>query len=198
MTCRLAGVGVPGDGTPWETVGFSVRDGAIAVANGALVLGESGLVVVDAPVDAPGEIEGVPVDAGELRAAADHPNGAFELDHLVLLTDSLERTSDAVHAALGLECRRVRETSTVRQAFHRFGDAGGSRGCIVEVVERVGQAETAVMGVVFNVVDLDALAHHHGDDVMSRPRDAVQPGRRIAAFRRDVGLPIPVAVMTPG
>ena len=61
--------------------------------------------------------------------------GAFELDHVVLRTPHLDDTSAAVEAVLGLACRRVRETSTVRQAFHRFPDQGGVRGCIVEVVE---------------------------------------------------------------
>ena len=46
------------------------------------------------------------------------------------MTDDLERTSNAVSAALGLELRRIRETADVRQAFHRFPD----RGCIVEIV----------------------------------------------------------------
>lgn len=200
MTCRLAGIGVPGDAAPWEAVGFSVDDGAIAVGNGALVLGSEGLVVAGAPEDLAADLEGVPLSVGEELAAADHPNGAFELDHLVLLTDSLERTSAAVEVALGLECRRIRETPKVRQAFHRFGGAGGSggsRGCIVELVERPGQGRTALMGVVFNVADLDALVDRYDDAVMSRPQAAVQTGRQIASFRRNAGLPIPVALMTP-
>jgi hypothetical protein len=196
MTCRLAGIGVPGGAAPWKAVGFTVVDDAIAVANGALLLGAVGLVVADPPAAA--DLEGVPLAVGEVRSPVDHENGAFELDHVVVLTDSLERTSAAVEDTLGLECRRIRETPTVRQAFHRFDSSFGSRGCIIEVVERAGQGVTGLMGVVFNVADLGALADRCDDDVMSRPKDAVQPGRQIASFRRETGLPLPVALMTPG
>ena len=216
----LAGIGVPGEPGPWEAVGFTVRDGSVAVANGALLVGADGLAL-SPEIEHGGsgttggrepdlfgngrgaaEVDGVALWVAERPAPAAHANGAFELDHLVLLTDSLERTSEAVQSILGLDCRRIRETPQVRQAFHRFGnvlddDGVRRRGCIIEVVERPGQARTALMGVVFNVGDLDAVAAQHGDGVLSRPRDAVQPGRRIAAFRRDAGLPVPVALMTP-
>lgn len=198
---KLAGIGVTGDAAPWEAVGFTVSDGTIAVTNGALLLGVVGLVVASR-ADLPTEMERLPIAAGEAPTVAEHDNGAFELDHLVLLTDSLERTSDAVHATLGLECRRIRETPDVRQAFHRFDDVVDAdsgerhRGCIIEIVERSGPGETTLMGVVFNVADLDALAERYDDTVLSRPKDAVQPGRRIASFRRGAGLPIPVALMT--
>ena len=45
--------------------------------------------------------------------------------------------------------------------------------------------------------DLDATAEWLGDRV-GTPKDAVQPGRRIATLRhRDLGLGLPVAIMTP-
>ncbi len=198
---QLAGIGVEGDAAPWESAGFTVFDDTVPVANGALLLGVEGLVVTGR-ADLPTEVEGIPLANGEAPAVAEHQNGAFELDHVVLLTDSLERTSAAVHAAIGLECRRIRETPEVRQAFHRFDDVVDAesgerhRGCIIEIVERSGPGDTALMGVVFNVADLDALADRYDDTVVSRPKDAVQPGRRIASFRREAGLPIAVALMT--
>ena len=76
----------------------------------------------------PNEIDGIAVRPGDVVAAADHPIGVVEIDHVVVMTDSLERTSEAFTTALGLECRRIRETDTVRQAFHRFADQGGRRG----------------------------------------------------------------------
>lgn len=192
---RLAGIGVPDAPEAWATIGCVVLDGAVSLANGALLLGVDGLAVADAPPAA--DVEGVPVTVAPVREPVDHPCGAFELDHVVLLTDSLERTSAAVDAVLGLECRRVREAGPVRQAFHRFDDVDGARGCIVEVVESDRVERTTLMGVVLNVVDLFDLADRLGPAVMSLPKPAVQPGRHISTVRRDVGLGTAVALMTP-
>ncbi|MFP5487277.1 MAG: hypothetical protein ACLGHQ_03095, partial [Acidimicrobiia bacterium] len=85
---RLAGVGVPDAPAAWEAIGCTVVDGAVPLGNGALVLGRDGILV--AGPAATGDLEGVPVVAGPLVPAVEHPSGAFELDHLVLLTDSLE------------------------------------------------------------------------------------------------------------
>ena len=202
MTVRLAGIGVPDAPAAWAAIGCTVVDGAIPFTNGALLLGRAGLIVEDVAeggTDLPGDLEGIPLATGAPRPAVEHPSGAFELDHLVLLTDSLERTSEAVHGSLGLERRRIRETDTVRQAFHRFTDPadGGSRGCIVEVVESDRVHRTTLMGVVLNVADLFELADRLGPDVLSPPKPAVQPGRSIATVRRDVGLGTAVALMTP-
>ena len=197
MTTRLAGIGVPDAPAVWEAIGCTVVDGAVPLANGALLLGRAGLMVAG-PLDAT-ELEGVPLATHPVVPAVEHPSGAFELDHLVLLTESLERTSEMVHASLGLERRRVREAGPVRQAFHRFADPpdGASRGCIVEVVESDRISATTLMGVVVNVTDLFGLADQLGPDVMSLPKPAVQPGRHIATIRRDVGLGTAVALMTP-
>jgi hypothetical protein len=201
MTTRLAGIGVPDAPAAWEAIGCTVVAGAVAFANGAVLLGREGIFVdrddVDGVVAA--DIEGVPLSAGDVQRAVEHPSGAFELDHLVLLTGSLERTSDAIDAILGLECRRIRETDTVRQAFHRFADPPdtASRGCIVEVVESDRVEATALMGVVLNVTDLFDLADRLGPDVVSLPKLAVQPGRYISTVRRGVGLGTAVALMTP-
>jgi len=51
--------------------------------------------------------------------------------------------------------------------------------------------------VVLIVDDLDAACDLIGRDRISAPKDAVQPGRRIATVRADVGLGLPVALMTP-
>lgn len=193
----LVGVGVPDAAEAWASIGFTSVGGAIPVANGALLLGHEGWVV--AGVDqVPDDLEGVSLSAGVPLDPVAHECGAFDLDHVVLLTDSLERTSAAVEAALGIACRRVRDTGTVRQAFHRFADVGDHRGCIVEVVESDRVASPAVMGVVFNVLDLHDLVGRLGPDVISAPKPAVQAGRFISSVRRDVGLGTAVALMTPG
>jgi len=46
------------------------------------------------------------------------------------------------------------------------------------------------------VTDLEAAAAAMGE-LLGDIRDAVQPGRRIATVRRDAGLGVPVAFMTP-
>ena len=50
--------------------------------------------------------------------------------------------------------------------------------------------------MVLIVDDLDAAYELIGSDRISPPKDAVQPGRRIATVRADVGLGLPVAPMT--
>jgi hypothetical protein len=52
-------------------------------------------------------------------------------------------------------------------------------------------------GISFLVPDLDATAAALGD-LLGTPRDAVQPGRRIATLRREANLGPAVAFMTPG
>jgi hypothetical protein len=51
-------------------------------------------------------------------------------------------------------------------------------------------------GVVFVVGDLDELGERLGDH-LGDPRDAVQPGRRIATLRSSAGTGLPVAFITP-
>lgn len=198
MNTRLVGIGVGSDDPyPWSDVGFDVTDNAVAVANGAVLLGAMGLVVSGVD-DLPTDLDGVPLSAGEVVPAGDHPNGAFEFDHLVLFTDSLARTSAAIEDTLGLECRRVRDTPDVRQAFHRFSDEPGARGCILELAETSRAERASLMGVVFNLRDLEGAAGRLGPELVSPPKSAVQQGRLISTVRRAAGLPTAVALMTPG
>ena len=82
----------------------------------------------------------------------------------------------------------------MRQGFHRIGPGG----LIVELVERpeVEPGPASFWGVVVNVEDLDAVCERIGPELIGRPKDAVQPGRRIATIRTDAGLGLPVALMT--
>jgi catechol 2,3-dioxygenase-like lactoylglutathione lyase family enzyme len=200
---RLAAIVVGGPSAPWESLGFAVdRSGRVPFANGAIEFDHgatAGMVglVIDGVDDMAGDLEGVPLLTGIAVAPIEHPNGAFELDHVVVVTDSLERTSGTVTDVLGLECRRIREAGSVRQAFHRFGDQGGTRGCILEVVESRRVERTGLFGLVVNVADLDALAVRYEGGAIGPSRDAVQPGRRIATVRADAGLGVAVALMTP-
>ena len=51
----------------------------------------------------------------------EHPIGAIGLDHVVVTTDSLERTSGAIAAATDAPLKRVREVGELRPGFHRVG-----------------------------------------------------------------------------
>ena len=81
----------------------------------------------------------------------------------------------------------------MRQAFLWAGDV------ILEVGgphQPDGDGPASLWGMVVVVPDLDATATLLGDDLGS-PRDAVQPGRRIATVRRDSGVSVPLAFITP-
>lgn len=145
-----------------------------------------------------GDLDGLPTRRGPAPDASApapaHPNGALRLDHVVVMTPDLERTLAALQSA-GLDLRRIREAGgpgrPLRQAFYRLGEV------VLEVVGDVEPAGPArFWGLVVVVDDLDALARRLGDR-LGRPRDAVQPGRRIATARERAGLGLPVAFMTP-
>lgn len=132
------------------------------------------------------------VAAGERGPA--HPCGASLIDHIVVMTSSLERTCGAVEAGLGAPLKRIREVAPgVRQGFHRLGEV------ILEVVEtpQVTEPSAAFWGLVIVVDDLDGWAAELGADATSPAKTAVQPGRRISNVRREFGLPLPVAFMSP-
>jgi len=125
-----------------------------------------------------------------------HPNGASALDHLVVVTPDLDRTTAAL-AALGLDARRTREAGRGRlQRFFRLGEV------ILEVVgpvEPSGDGPATFWGLAFTVADIDATAAHLGDRA-GPPRPAVQPGRRITTLRKGDatgGVSVPVAFMSP-
>jgi hypothetical protein len=125
---------------------------------------------------------------------AEHRIAASGLDHVVVSTPDLERTSRAIASATGCELKRIRELGTMRQGFHRIGRGG----LIVELVERpdLPAGPASFWGLVLIVDDIDAACAVIGSERISAPKDAVQPGRRIATVREDVGLGLPVALMT--
>ena len=195
---KLASVLLPGDVEPWSGVGFSPDDGGrLCFANGAVEFGRDrpGLSIDDSGADVATDVEGIPIRRGQVHLGSGHANGAVELDHIVIMTPSLDRTSAAVADMLGLEQRRVRETSDVRQAFHRFADHDGARGCIIEIVENGRVGRTDIWGLVVIVDDLD-VAVAAAPDLIGRPKAAVQAGRRIATVSRAAGLTTAVAFMS--
>ena len=149
-------------------------------------------------------LDGLDTTASERPPAAGgaHPNGVVSIDHVVVLTPDLDRTAEVLRGA-GLDFRRLREGATpggsARQAFFRMGEV------ILELVEAPEGTSVAadpygparLWGISFLVPDMDATAAALGD-LLGAPRDAVQPGRRIATLPREAGLGPAVAFMTPG
>lgn len=169
----------------WERLGFAPD------ATGDVVLGEArvrltgrggGILGVQAAELTAERPDGLPLARGEVsaRAVATHPNGATVVDHVVALTGSLERTVAALVAA-GLDLRRRAD----RMAFLRLGPT------ILEVVER-GEDPPRLCGLVVVVPALEGLG-----PLVGAPKDAVQPGRRIATVSREAGLGAALALMTP-
>jgi catechol 2,3-dioxygenase-like lactoylglutathione lyase family enzyme len=163
----------------WEALGFRVDEEMVALGEERLQLTGrgSGILEVTTPGLTADDPDGLPLRAGE-GAPADlspHPNGAFAVDHVVVLTGSLDRTVAALEDA-GLELRR-RDGG---MAFLRLGSY------ILEVVERGGDP-ARFWGLVVVVPDPGAV---HG---AGPAKNAVQPGRRIATVK---GLGTALAVMS--
>jgi hypothetical protein len=115
------------------------------------------------------------------------------IDHVVVNTPDLERTSNALHQATGAELKRIREAGNgVRQGFHRLGEV------IIEIVSAPSMpaGEASLWGFVLNVADVNEVSAYLGPDVLSPPKPAVQKNRLIATFRGAVGLGVPVALMS--
>ena len=188
----------------WEALGFTVVDDTIALGGLRLVLGAAqpginrwSLSGID-PIDA---IDGLPttVVPPRERAPSTHPNGAIELDHVVITTPDFDRTAAALDAH-GMPLRRIREVgdlatpSGFRQGFRRLGPG------ILELVEakQMPAGPAPFWGLVIVLSELGWLASQlGGQGWVGEPKDAVQPGRQIATLSRAAGLGQPVAFMTP-
>jgi hypothetical protein len=183
---RRIGLTFDGDTTQVGQVTIRVSAGR----GGVVSWGLAGMPETTAAVE---EIDGLPIHVVEPPTGAAppvHPLGAVRVDHAVVFTDSLERTCGALAAATGCELKRVREAGPVRQGFHRLGEV------IAEVVESDRATASSYWGFVLEVADLDAACALLGPDVVGEPRNAVQPGQRIATIRSGIGLGVPVALIS--
>ena len=192
---------------PWRAAGFEVEGELCEVGTVRLRLGAGpgrGIVAWSVRDAASLDLDGLDTRASQAPPAAGgrHPNGTLSVDHLVVITPDLDRTSAVLRDA-GLDLRRLREGETPggsrRQAFFRMGEL------ILEVVEAPPQTSIAedpsgparLWGISFLVEDLATPAAVLGAS-LGEPRDAVQPGRRIATVATQAGLGPAIAFMTPG
>jgi len=193
----------------WEAAGYSVDDdgscriGQVRVRlvgrdGGKRILGWSLRGAPDARL-ADGSLDGIPTTAAEGPAVepATHANGSQYIDHVVLLTPDLTRTTEAL-ASIGVTPRGERDTDTygapMRQVFFRMGEV------ILELIGQIdsaGEGAPGFFGIAVTVDDLDALAAQLGER-LGEAKEAVQEGRRIATLRhREVGMSVATAFMTP-
>jgi hypothetical protein len=174
----------------WEALGFTVVDGVVAVGGVRIRLGVDGSGIVGWSLRG---LTGLDLDGLQTSESSDeppaevvHPIGAVAVDHVVALTPDFDRTVARLRAA-GLDYRRTHEG---RQAFFVVGP------CLLEVVSGPADGDVRFWGLTLVVDDLDYAAERLGDR-LGRITDAVQPGRRIATLRREAGVGVPVALMTP-
>jgi hypothetical protein len=178
----------------WQRLGFTVSGGVVALGGVRLRLGAEGEGIVGwrlRGLPASDDLDGLAACPSHAPppAPVEHPIGATAVDHVVALTPDLDRTSRRLQDA-GLDLRRVRDAGGgFRQAFFVLGP------CLLELG---GPAEGDVRfwGLTLVVDDLDAAADRLGDR-LGAVKDAVQPGRRIATLRREAGVGVPLALMTP-
>jgi hypothetical protein len=186
----------------WIAAGFSVDDdGVCRVGSVRLrLLGDGkyvqGWSLRDIP---PGDLDGLSTSVSDAPPAepATHPNGVVAIDHVVIVSPDVDRTTAALEAA-GIGARRTRDTgqygTPMRQRFFKLGEV------ILELIgpkDPAGDGPTRFFGLAYTVADLAAtsalLAGHIG-----QTKDAVQEGRRIATLRhKDYGMSVATAFMSP-
>lgn len=206
----IAELVVGGSPEPWENFGFSLL--SVSADESRFSLGDVVLVVRQALP--PGMVSwtllmgesdvvgGISIDGiathvvgqGEIPKITSVGVGAIGcigVDHVVVRTNSLDITCDAITQATGAPVKRVRDAgSGVQQAFHKLGSV------VVEVVESPQRVEaTHLWGFVVNVADINGLSQFMGPDVLGAPKPATQPGRHIASARSGAALGVPLAVM---
>jgi hypothetical protein len=124
------------DPAAWRAAGFSVEGGLCEVGSVRLRLegpGRGRGIVAWSMRDAGSlELDGLPTTASDdpPPAGARHPNGVVSIDHLVVITPNLDRTTAVLREA-GFDLRRLREGPTPGgspdprtrgEAFFRMGE----------------------------------------------------------------------------
>jgi len=190
---------IGGSPSPWGLAGLSPQGSPVgslaSTSNATLIWPSEELPSGALEIAFDGVQSGADLDGIECAEFISIPDGLKSsdsmIDHVVLMTDDLDRTCEAVTEVTGCPLKRVREVGEIRQGFHRVGE----NGVILEVVERADVLRTSLWGLVIATPSFDDLVHAAGE-LVTEPKDAVQPGRRISTVRAGAGLGIPVALMT--
>ena len=205
MTATIDEIVIGDPPEAWAAAGFAVDDDGTCRAGtvrlrlagrdaGKRILGWS---LRDVAVD--GSLDGLPTEASDRPPAEPgvHPNGCLLIDHVVVATPDLVRTTGVLEAA-GMPCLRTRDADTygapMRQCFFRLGEV------ILEVIgqpDATGEGPAGFFGLAFTVADIAATKAALGEH-LGAVKDAVQPGRRITTLRhKDLGMSVATAFMSP-
>jgi hypothetical protein len=187
----------------WESIGLKFDGFSCYLGDVALEIheGTPGLTGWTIAAEHPGvfDIDGIAttVVAESHTRDSSSPCGTEKitgLDHVVVNTDNLDRTCDALCRHLGVEVRRERDAGKgVVQRFIKLSNT------IIEVVTgpHITTPGSSLWGMVISVDNMETWAAQCGPDITSVPKQATQPGRLISTVRSGVGLGVPFAVMTP-
>ena len=204
-SARIGELVIGGSRANWAQVGINFsHDGVFAIGEVLLRIDEAlppgmhswALSNIDSTVVS---IDGISTTGNVANDRIEHNDAQgfvltpLGVDHVVVNTPDLERTSLALHEATGAELKRIRDAGNgVRQGFHRLGDV------IIEIVSAPSMppGNASLWGFVLNVADVHEVAAYLGPDVLSPPKPAVQKNKLIATFRGAVGLGVPVALMS--
>lgn len=205
MSLELDALVVGDEPAAWAAAGFTVVDGDVVVGGVRIRCEDDGggadrwVLRVPPGTSLPPDVDGLATTTTTAPppSPTEHPNGVVGFDHLVLRSPDLDRTTEAL-GALGIELRRTRDVGdgdrAFQQRFFRIGEV------ILELVgpkRPTGDDPCTIWGYALVSPDLDASAAHLGERCSS-PKDAVQPGRRIATVRtRELGIGVTLALMTP-
>jgi hypothetical protein len=182
----------------WRDLGFDVDEqGHMDIGGVRVRLGGEGSGITAwslMRVNAMGSIDGLASPVPRVLRPPPfktHPNGATGIDHVVILTSSLNRTAEAFLRA-GVELKRIHESERGRMGFRRLGPA------VLEIVQRdeLESDEAMFWGLAVVVISIDDIAARLGDR-LGPVKHAMQQGRRIATLRTDVGITVPLAFMSP-
>jgi hypothetical protein len=175
----------------WAALGFTVDAHDVISLGGVRIrLGAPGTGIVGLKlrgIEDGHDLDGLPIgrSAAPPPEPARHAIGATAVDHVVALTPELHRTEQKLIAA-GFDHRATRGG----RAFFVLGQ------CLLELGGPAGD-HAHLWGLTLVVDDLDRAAELLGGR-LKEPKQAVQPGRRIATVRsREAGLTTALALMTP-
>ncbi len=188
---QLIGLGVADAAASWSDAGFKVADQTVSIGQLTVSLGVDPAWSFEPRVD--GQIDGILGATSSSGPEQSNPNGTNMVDHVVVMSPDLARTTGAFESA-GFPMRKSRSVGDREQ---RFFWAGTTIIELVGPVVRSGDEPANIWGLALVSDDLDASKTLLGEN-LSDPRAAVQPGRRIAAIRtRELGISITIALMTP-
>jgi len=201
---QLLRIDVGDEPDAWSAAGFNVVDGETRLGSTVIRIrgakGDRGILslAIDGVTES---IDGLtvspPIPRFHQRITPIHPNFVTHIDHVVAMSPDMDRTVQALSdAGLGLRRTRLYEAggTTNRQAFFWLGDV------ILELAgadDAHGVEPAQWWGLAFTSPDLDA-SHETLGGLLGEPKDAVQPGRRIAGLRtNDIGISVPIVFMSP-